>query len=245
MGFWADAYNVAVACGEGIVSVGEDLAYGVERTAQGLNFSNPSRQVAIATENELLAKLLADMVKHGINTPKNPLYRVVKLILSEYYQHIPEEILKKLAEKLGLKIAYYGGRMVIGKKIAEKIALKIAAKVALTAAYKQLAKKIGVSAGASATGVGIPISLLMLQGVVQRASKASQRLKKRQPALWLSMRQSGGLDMIYFIVEKPMQPYIDGIAMAKTNAPAFRRRLESLKKELESDQKTGTSTTGR
>lgn len=41
---------------------------------------------------------------------------------------------------------------------------RIAMTIASSAAYKQIAKRIGISAGASATGIGTPIGLLMMQG---------------------------------------------------------------------------------
>jgi len=101
--------------------------------------------------------------------------------------------------------------MVLSKKLAEAIALRIATTIAATTVYKTLASKISVSSGASATGIGAPIGLLMMQGVLQRSSIASQRLKINRPKLHNIMQQNGNLQFIYFIVEKPMEKYIHSI----------------------------------
>ena len=88
-----------------------------------------------------------------------------------------DEDIQKVAKQVGVGASYTLGRMVLGKKLAEAIALRIATSTAASATYKILASKIGVSSGVSATGIGTPIGLLMMQGVLQRSSLASQRLR--------------------------------------------------------------------
>lgn len=91
--------------------------------------------------------------------------------------------------------------MIIGKKLAVFISKKIAIKIASTTLYKQISKKLGLSVATSTTGIGIPISLLMLQGLLYRASQGSKRLKQESSDLWSELRAKDGLDMLYFLVE--------------------------------------------
>ncbi len=56
-----------------------------------------------------------------------------------------------------------------------------------------------------------PIGLLMMQGVLQRSSLASQRLRVNRPQLYKALQQRGNLQFIYFILEKPMEKHINAI----------------------------------
>lgn len=229
MSFLDDAWSFTTAVGEGIVSVGADLYYGAERTAEGLMLNGVNRSAEIGQENELLVGLFKDLARYGLSDT-SPLVKVVQQILGEYYKHIPDELLGKIAKQAGVK---FGGKItgrVLGSMIAKKIAVKLATKIAATAAYKKLAEKIGLSAAASSTGVGIPIGMLVGQGVAQRASNASQRLRTKYPSIYRDMRAQKGLDLVYFLVEKPMAPYMAGIALAHQNKQLFIKGLEkSLK----------------
>ncbi|MBI4903972.1 MAG: hypothetical protein HY820_10075 [Acidobacteria bacterium] len=223
-----DLIDVGKSIGNGIASVVVDLGYGAERTAEGLGIRGVDRIAQIGAENEYLANHLTNLVKGVITAADNPLFRLILKILEKYYEHIPEEILNKIGRTALKGAAYMGGRMVIGKKIAELIAIEIAKRVAATEAYKQLAKKIGVSAAAGATGVGVVITLAMVQGVAQRASKASQRLRSRNPQLWVELRNQGGLDMLFFLVEGPMEKYLNAIELAMRDKALFE---EEIRKE--------------
>lgn len=231
MGLWDDAVSAATAIGNGIYSVGEDLYYGTERTAEGLLIDGVDRAAEIGTENELLANLLQDLFKYGVTAPESPLFKIVSEIMAKYYENVPEDLLKKIAKAAAISVGGYTvGRMVIGKTVATAIAKKVAVKVAQTTAYKQFAKKLGVSAAAGSTGIGIPITLTMFQGVAQRSSHASKRLREGHPMLYRDLRRQKGLDMLYFLVEKPLKPYLDGIALAHRDRNKF---IDGLRKSLE------------
>mgnify|MGYP001059523590 FL=1 len=221
MGIWDDLLDVGTALGNGIYSVGEDIVLGIERSAEGLGVRGSERIAQIGRENDLLVKLITDLFRYGVTAAESPLYKIISKILLKYYSSFPEEALRKLAKGAAIGGAYTAGRMVIGKALATAIAKRIAQKIALSAAYKQISKKLGVSAGAGATGIGIPITLLMIQGVAQRSSDASMRLKALDPQLHRELRAANGLDMLYFLVEKPMQKHMKAIVAARRNPKAF------------------------
>lgn len=228
MGAWDYLYDVGAALGNGVVSVGVDLYYGAERTAEGLGVSGWDRTAQIGFENEYLVNHLLNLVKSAPTAAENPLFKLITTILKRYYDKFPDDALQKIAKAAGIGGGYMAGRMIIGKAIAEKIALRIAAQIAATAAYRQFAQKIGVSAAAGSTGVGAVITLVMLQGVAQRASKASQRLKARNIQLWNDLRNQQGLDMLYFLVEAPLAQYMDAIDLAHRNAPLLEQEIQRI-----------------
>ena len=165
--------------------------------------------------------MLHDAFKYAMSDHGNPLYKSILLVLEHYYSYFPESAITLLANKAGIAAGYSAGRMLIGKKLAEVVASKIAIAIAASSAYRQIAKRIGVSAGASATGVGLPIGLLMMQGLMQRSSHAAMRLRQKSPELYFILQRNGDLQLIYFLLEKPMEKYIHAISAAEQNYDEF------------------------
>lgn len=207
-----NAVEMSVALGKGIYSVGQDVALGFERTGEGLGLGEDGRVAQIGFENNAMVALLSDFVKYGINNRNSPLFKTIVHILEHYYISLTDEELQAVAKQAGLAASYTLGRMVLGKKLAEAIAIRIAISIAASATYKAIAKRVGVSAGVSSTGIGAPIGLLMLQGVLQRSSLAATRLKNKSPELFRTLQSNGNLQLLYFILEKPMEKYIDVIS---------------------------------
>lgn len=231
MSAWDQLVGVGTALGKGVISVGADLYYGVGRTAEGLGVSGWDRSREIGFENEYLVKNLVKMVKGGITARDSPLYKIISTILEAYFEKFPEEALKKVAQQALGAGAYMAGRMVIGKMLAQKIAVEILTRLAATTAFKQFAAKLGVSAAAGSTGVGIIITLVMVQGVGQRASHASKRLRQHSPALWQDLRRQEGLDMLYFLVEEPMAKHMELIRLAHQNRPLVEQQIRRMYQE--------------
>jgi len=228
MGAWDDVLGFGTALGNGMVSVAKDMYFGAERTAEGLGVRGYDRTAAIGLENEYLVKNLVDLVRGVVTAPDNPLYQLVVDILQKYYEWFPEDALNKVAKAASISAGYVTGRMVIGRQLAVAIAFRIVTQIAATEAYQELAKKIGMSSAAGTTGVGTLITLVMVQGVAQRASRASQRLRDRNAALWQELRNNRGRDMIYFLVEGPMAPYMDGIDLAYRDRELFQQEVRKL-----------------
>ena len=228
MGAWDDLVGFGTALGNGVISVGKDMYFGVERTAEGLGVRGFDRTAAIGLENEYLVNNLTDLVRFVVTAQDNPMYQLVVDILQKYYDCFPEDALQKVAKAASLSTGYVSGRMLIGRQLAVAIAIRIVTQIAATEAYKELATKIGVSSAAGATGVGTLITLVMVQGVGQRSSRASQRLRARNPALWQELRTKRGRDMLYFLVEAPMADYMDAIDLAYRNRPLFEQEVRKL-----------------
>jgi hypothetical protein len=198
-GFWSGAWDVTKAIGGGIWSVGEDLVGGVYRTARSYNFWDREEQARIGDEYIRTWNLLKDIVSN-----RGAISEIVEAVIEHLYKKLPEERKAKVDEAIRrgalVGAGYMVGRMVIGKQIATRIARRIAGRIAASQAFKALAVRLGVSAGAGATGIGIPITLLMLVGTVERAGQASRRLAGQHPELYADLR-GRNLDMAWFLVE--------------------------------------------
>ncbi len=221
-----DVVDVAVALGKGVYSVGEDLAYGIERTAEGIGFGEDGRVATIGHENSAMIDLMGEFLEYGLSDDRSPLFRIIVHVLEHYYSYFPDSAIDYLAKQAGIGAAYGAGRLVIGKKLATVVAGRITIAIAKSAVYKRLAKKIGVSAGASFTGLGTPIGLLMMQGVMQRASYAALRLRGKSPTLYRILKEHGDLQLLYFLVEEPLKKYVEGVSLAEQNVQSFRRNVD-------------------
>ncbi len=225
MAFTDDAIDVTVALGKGIYSVGQDIALGVERTGEGLGLGDDGRTATIGYENRAMVSLVEEFIKYGISDQRSPLYKSIVHVLEHYYSYFPDQAISALAKQAGVGAGYTIGRMVIGKKLATAVATRIAMAIAASAAYKQIAKRIGVSAGASATGIGTPIGLLMMQGFMQRSSHASMRLKNKSPKLYTLLHRNGDLQLLYFLLEKPLEKHVEAISTAERNITRFQSAI--------------------
>lgn len=228
MAFTDDAIDITVAIGRGIYSVGEDIVLGLERTGEGLGLGQDGRMASIGYENNAMIGLIENMIKLGVDDRRSPLYRSIAHVLEHYYSYFPDSAIEYLAKQAGIGAGYTAGRMLIGKKLAEAVAARIAVVVATSALFKQIATRIGLSAGTSATGIGAPIGLLMMQGLLQRSSHAAMRLAEKSPALYKTLERNGDLQLLYFLIEKPMSKYIDAIAAAERAPQLFNGAIERV-----------------
>ncbi len=226
MSFTDDAVDVITALGRGVYSVGEDIVLGIERTSEGLGLGFDGRMAAIGYENRAMTSIFEDFVKYGIDDQRSPLYKSIVRVLEHYYSYFPDSVITTLAKQAGVGAGYTIGRMVIGKKLATVVATRIATIIAASATYKQIAKRIGVSTGASATGIGAPIGLLMIQGFMQRSSHASMRLRNKSPKLYSILQNNGDLQLLYFLLEKPLDTYVEAISTAERNNVQFQNAIK-------------------
>lgn len=234
-----NSVDVAAALGKGVYSVGQDIVLGIQRSGEGLGFGNDGRMAEIGHENSAILSLLEEFFRYGASDKKSPLYKSIVHILEHYYSFFPDDVISALTKQAGIGAGYTAGRMVIGKKLAEAIATKIAVAIAASTAYKQIAKRIGISAGASTTGIGTPIGLLMAQGLMQRSSLASARLRMKSPQLYFLLQRNGDLQLLYFLLEEPLKKYIQAIHTAEKNYTDFINAIDRQYKTAQSKEALG------
>lgn len=225
MAFTDNVVDITTALGKGVYSVGQDIVLGIERTGEGLGLGDDGRSASIGYENKAMVAIVEDFVKFGLSDQRSPIYKSIVHVLEHYYSYFPDKAISSLAKQAGVGAGYTVGRMLIGKKLAASVATRITIAIAASTAYKQIAKRIGVSAGASATGIGTPIGLLMMQGFMQRSSHASVRLKNNSPKLYTILQRNGNLQLLYFLLEKPLEKYIAAISTAENNSQLFNNAI--------------------
>ncbi|RAU16438.1 hypothetical protein DN062_18165 [Nitrincola tibetensis] len=74
MSFMDSSIDVAVALGKGVYSVGQDVAFGIQRTGEGLGLGDDGRIANIGYENRAMVSLLEDFFRYGSSDRRSPLY---------------------------------------------------------------------------------------------------------------------------------------------------------------------------
>lgn len=147
--------------------------------------------------------------------------------VGNYLQNHPDLIFKQVGKYEGRKLAN-----IVATYIVISIAKSIARYAAKTKWFKLMNDHIpsGVNGGGKYTKglVGVLIALLKTQGVLQAASKASQRLHNSSPMLWQFFRSQGGMDLIYFLVEDYLKEYVDRIGLAEKHPVQFIKMIDAI-----------------
>lgn len=211
-----DLFSIAKAVASGVVSIPVDLFYGARRTAEDVGLMGSQVRLENAAERERLFNLLNDAFKN-----RSILTRLVEILLNNFFDKIPESALNTMAAKAGYGAVRYGARYATQTFLVNLISKKVV-EAAITKAVAQRIAKFGV---------GLAVSAVLFQGLLERASNSSQKLRTEHPAIYQQLRREN-LDMLYFIVEDFMEPYMQAIKLATTNAAEFQRLLDQILKEI-------------
>ncbi|MEO1450377.1 MAG: hypothetical protein AAFV07_12670, partial [Bacteroidota bacterium] len=206
------------------------LGYGVSRVAESSGFAGFNRSADIGEENErvmrLLGKLVVNGAKIGFTLATVSLFEDViagavgveaARQLEEMTEPAREEMKAKLASA-GINIASgfapgFLGKTLVMKIIGKQIVKKAGKEIATTAAAKTFIRKASTAAATSASGVGAILSAYGMMGMLQRMSRASERLKSTYPGLYKVLKKQD-LDMMWLFVE----PYLPKIKELVTQA---------------------------
>lgn len=203
---------------KGIVSIPKDIAYGARRTAEDL-FGNQKVRNENRAERERGIRAIKMAIDFG-SSESGLIREMVKLVLTEFYDLLPDSAIESIAKKAGIGASFMTGRTsaqlmlttLISRQIAEKIATQVTA---------QRVVKFGVGAAASA---------LIIQGFIEQASEASKRLSLTNPRLYEKFRDRN-LDMAYIIIEDSMSPFLKAINTHNKNKAEFDLLIESMLNE--------------
>lgn len=211
--------EIALAVIEGVVSIPTDLALGLRRTFE--DFGGSGRIVRLENAAERQRASLA--IKNAIDFAKSnsgPIGKIVTIILNELYGFVPDDTLEKIAKKAGLGASFLGTRVATQIALVDVISKMITQQVAVLFLAKRTTK----------IGVGVVFSLILVQGLFERASEAGKRLQVSHPKIYIELKGQN-LDMAYFIVEGAMIPVMEAIRAHNTNKKQFKKLLKDIEND--------------
>ncbi|MDQ9474993.1 hypothetical protein ACUNGS_19585 [Serratia sp. IR-2025] len=187
------AYDLAKAVFDGVVTIPADFYFGLERSFEDLNltaggFLYQSRNRA---EDERFLRGITQVFRN-----KNVLFDMVKFIVNDVLEKLPEPAVKKICEGITLSSATY-----ISKTQAQTlISFAIATRVVKSAVSTQL-----IRFGRFNT-IGL-IYATMIQGTIARAARSSRKLLNENPKLYYALKKKNW-DMLYFLVESTLDKFL-------------------------------------
>lgn len=198
----------------GIASVPMDFYLGLERTFQDLNLSDGGRRIQSRNMHD---DIRIGCVVYQAFKDRNEIAKIVKIIIDDSLQYLPEPVLRKVYDTLiggatsmtsrtatQLSLSSY-----LGSKVVSGVMLSFISRVALR----------GLTGGLTG-GV-------IAQGVISRACEASRRLQMQNPELWRKLRLND-YDMLYFMFEEPLHNFIKMGEMLRKNPSASREFIHAI-----------------
>lgn len=198
----------------GVASVPMDFYPGLERTFQDLNLSDGGRRIQSRNMHD---DIRIGCVVYQAFKDRNEIAKIVKIIIDDSLQYLPEPVLRKVYDTLiggatsmtsrtatQLSLSSY-----LGSKVVSGVMLSFISRVALR----------GLTGGLTG-GV-------IAQGVISRACEASRRLQMQDPELWRKLRLND-YDMLYFMFEEPLQNFIKMGEMLRKNPSASREFIHAI-----------------
>lgn len=188
MNFW----DISEAVIDGILSIPADVFYGGRRTLEDVGVFGGEVQRENAVEREQVLGLLKNVWQNNAI-----ISRVIKIIIGDFVEKIPEETIGRIEDRLKLSGIQFATRKATQFTLSNFIGTLIAKKVLTRVIAKRLAK----------FGVGIAISAILIQGVLERSSDASRRLRSLNPNLYQKLAKEN-LNVIYFLIEEELAPFV-------------------------------------
>lgn len=200
--------NLGEAVGGGIKSIPKSLWFGLVRVGKVMH---PTDWQEPWNESKRFVRLLKNSVKTGI-THTNPIVQTINIIVTIYLDYLPDCARHAVMRHAGLVGAGIGGKYIGTQIAARTIAKPIAQKIVADTFYKKLASIV----------VGNAASILVTIGIMEEAARASNRLKISYPNVYYELHKYD-LDMVYFLIEQPMEKYLYSIKRAQLYPKMFKQ----------------------
>ncbi|SDE12044.1 hypothetical protein [Rhodospira trueperi] len=209
-------YDIGEAFVSGVFSIPVDLYYGSRRTFEDMGLFGEEVQ----NENAAERGRIADLIKKAFNN-KQVIYKLVQIILDDFFAQLPESTkgkLKEALDKAGIWTASrYGAQITLSSYLGQKIAAAVVTK----AIVKRLVS----------VGVGAIVSVIVTQGIIERSSEASKRLRRANPRLHQKLKRES-LDVIYFLVEEELAPLIECNTISLRNPGAIEEFVKTIEESI-------------
>ncbi len=214
------AKEIALAVFDGIISIPIDLAYGARRTFEDFGGSGNASRLNNVAENKRVMIIIENAIKFA-NTDAGPITKILKIILEEFYQSIPDEVVEKIAKKTGIGTTYMTSRVATQVALVNLIAKKLTIQITTKVIARRLAKM----------GVGFALGALIIQGMIEKASNSAKRLMLAHPKIYQKLRAQN-IDMAYFLVEDSMSKTMEAIRIKSGDPQKFNKLLREIENEV-------------
>lgn len=187
-----DIKQAALGIIDGISSIPNSAYMGMVRSWEGSGLAGQNTKQRNQVETERFFYMLK-----SLGNAESPLRRLVTLVFTSFYQKLNDEGKEAVNNKLGYGAGGVAGRTAGQITLAQTTAGMMLRRLAIDETYRHF---IRFSASAS-------LNLVMLQGIIEESARALRRMKTRYPFTYDRVSKDN-LDMVYFLAERQLEPYL-------------------------------------
>ena len=187
-----DVKQIAKGIIDGLASIPEGVFLSAVRTIEGSGIAGRDLKIRNAFETERFMRMLK-----SIATNQEPLRQLISIVITDFYSKLDENGKKAISEKIGYAEAKAGSRMGAQFALSQYVATRI---ITVLRTSKAMSRLIRVASG-------FTLNILLLQGVIEEAARASRRMRIKYPVTYMKVSPMN-LDMVYFLVEVQLEPYL-------------------------------------
>ncbi|QCT22507.1 hypothetical protein FEM41_24140 [Jejubacter calystegiae] len=187
-----DAKMIAHGILDGLSSIPHGMYLGVVRTWEDLGVTGNREKYRNQEETERFFLMIK-----SLGNPESPLRRLITIVITEFYQKLDERGKAAVDNQLGYGAGAIGARVTGQIVIAQTVASQIIKRVMIDKAFQHFVR-FTTSAF---------LNVVMIQGLIEESARASRRMSKRFPMTYIRVKREN-LDMVYFLVEKQLEPYL-------------------------------------
>ncbi len=191
-----EASKIAQGIWDSIKGLPQSVYYGAKRTyisTGALGYDRKNR-------NEKETERFFQVIK-GLISNEEPLRRLVTTVITEFYSKLDEQGKQAVNNQLAYGAGRVGGRVGAQVFVSQAITSAIVKNVLTGYAWKSLYR----------AGLSFTIGTVLWQGLIEEAALASRRMQTHYSKIYWQVKPQG-LDMIYFVVESQLKPYLDFIS---------------------------------
>ncbi|BEM30057.1 hypothetical protein SME05J_36270 [Serratia marcescens] len=207
-----DAKAVAQGILEGIESLPRGIAYSARRTWQGAGLGGRE----LKRRNEIETERFIKVVRAGYGI-EAPLRELIAVIIRDCYQRMDLQTQTVLSQKLNHVEGYLTGRMGAQFILVQQITHHILKKVIGSTLFKWVFKGVTIAG----------LNIILLQGIIEQAAVSSRRLREQYPSTYHKLTPRN-LDMIYFLAEEYLEPFVAYTSKSKMFCEGVNHELSKV-----------------
>lgn len=191
-----DASIIAKGIWDSIKGLPQSVYYGAKRTYISTGAVGYDRKLRNDRENERFYQVVKSLISN-----EEPLRRLVTTVITEFYRKLDAQGKEAVQNQLAYGAGRIGGRLGGQVFVSQTLAMAIIRNSRSSYAYKALYR----------FGASFTLSTTLWQGLIEEAALGSRRLQNHYNSMYWKVEPQG-LDMIYFVVEEQLKPYLDYIS---------------------------------
>jgi len=187
-----DIKQAAAGIVDGLSSIPHTAYMGLVRSWEGSGLAGESIRQRNQAETERFFRMLK-----SLGNAESPLRRLITLVFTAFYQKLNDEGKEAVNNKLGYGAGSVAGRTAGQITLAQTTASIMLRRLAIDESYRHFVR----------FSASVSLNVVMLQGIIEESARASERMRTRYPVTYGKVSKDN-LDMVYFLVERQLEPYL-------------------------------------